>query len=99
MHGAWASRWTFIIAATGSAVGLGNMWKFPYVAGSNGGGAFVGYLSSMHSNDRSSRYDGGGDDRSTGRQSPINSMKDLIGEHHINEVGYLSVGWALLLGY
>ena len=41
MHGAWASRWTFIMAATGSAVGLGNMWKFPYVAGSNGGGAFV----------------------------------------------------------
>ncbi|MGK0446040.1 MAG: NSS family neurotransmitter:Na+ symporter, partial [Bermanella sp.] len=36
MHGAWASRWTFIMAATGSAVGLGNMWKFPYVAGSNG---------------------------------------------------------------
>ena len=41
MHGSWASRWTFIMAATGSAVGLGNMWKFPYVAGSNGGGAFV----------------------------------------------------------
>ena len=41
MHGAWVSRWTFIMAATGSAVGLGNMWKFPYVAGSNGGGAFV----------------------------------------------------------
>ena len=41
MHGTWASRWTFIMAATGSAVGLGNMWKFPYVAGNNGGGAFV----------------------------------------------------------
>ena len=41
MHGTWTSRWTFIMAATGSAVGLGNMWKFPYVAGSNGGGAFV----------------------------------------------------------
>ena len=27
MHGAWASRWTFIMAATGSAVGLGNIWK------------------------------------------------------------------------
>lgn len=40
-HGRWASRWTFIMAATGSAVGLGNIWKFPYVAGENGGGAFV----------------------------------------------------------
>lgn len=41
MHGIWASRWTFILAATGSAVGLGNIWKFPYITGENGGGAFV----------------------------------------------------------
>jgi NSS family neurotransmitter:Na+ symporter len=41
MHGAWSSRWAFILAATGSAVGLGNIWKFPYIAGENGGGAFV----------------------------------------------------------
>jgi NSS family neurotransmitter:Na+ symporter len=39
MH--WGSRLTFILAATGSAVGLGNIWKFPYMAGENGGGAFV----------------------------------------------------------
>ncbi len=41
VHGIWANRWTFILAATGSAVGLGNIWKFPYMAGENGGGAFV----------------------------------------------------------
>lgn len=41
MHGIWAGRWTFILAATGSAVGLGNLWKFPYITGENGGGAFV----------------------------------------------------------
>lgn len=40
-HETWNSRWTFILAATGSAVGLGNIWKFPYIAGENGGGAFV----------------------------------------------------------
>ena len=40
-HGAWIGRWTFILAATGSAVGLGNIWGFPYKAGTNGGGAFV----------------------------------------------------------
>lgn len=37
----WASRLGFILAAAGSAVGLGNIWKFPYMAGNNGGGLFV----------------------------------------------------------
>lgn len=41
IHGEWSSRWAFILAATGSAVGLGNIWKFPYITGENGGGAFV----------------------------------------------------------
>lgn len=37
----WASRLGFILAAAGSAIGLGNIWKFPYITGKNGGGAFV----------------------------------------------------------
>ena len=41
VRGFWASRWGFILAASGSAVGLGNIWKFPYITGQNGGGAFV----------------------------------------------------------
>ncbi|WP_026286919.1 sodium-dependent transporter [Gilvimarinus chinensis] len=40
-HAIWGRRGTFILAATGSAVGLGNIWKFPYIVGENGGGAFV----------------------------------------------------------
>jgi len=38
---AWTSRWTFIMATAGSAIGLGNIWKFPYMTGVNGGSAFV----------------------------------------------------------
>ena len=41
LHGHWSSKMAFILAVTGSAVGLGNIWKFPYIAGQNGGGAFV----------------------------------------------------------
>jgi NSS family neurotransmitter:Na+ symporter len=41
LHGHWSSRMAFILAVTGSAVGLGNIWRFPYVVGENGGGAFV----------------------------------------------------------
>lgn len=37
----WSSQKVFILAAVGSAVGLGNIWKFPYITGENGGGAFV----------------------------------------------------------
>jgi len=40
-RGNWTSRFGFILAAAGSAIGLGNIWRFPYTAGQYGGGAFV----------------------------------------------------------
>jgi len=40
-HAHWSSRFAFIMAAVGSAVGLGNLWRFPFMTGQNGGSAFV----------------------------------------------------------
>ncbi|MEE3003194.1 MAG: sodium-dependent transporter [Pseudomonadota bacterium] len=41
IHGQWSSKLIFVLSATGAAVGLGNIWKFPYEVTSNGGSAFV----------------------------------------------------------
>lgn len=40
-RGEWSSKLGFIFAAAGSAIGLGNIWRFPYIVGENGGAAFV----------------------------------------------------------
>ncbi len=40
-RGQWSGKLGFILAATGSAIGLGNLWKFPYITYENNGGAFV----------------------------------------------------------
>ena len=101
IHATWGSRWTFVLAATGSAVGLGNIWKFPYITGENGGGAFVlVYLGCilllgipvMVAEVMLGR---------SGRKSPINAMRDLTaaaGLHGIwNGIGWLGVVAGLLI--
>ncbi|MGI9571075.1 MAG: sodium-dependent transporter, partial [Desulfobulbia bacterium] len=104
IHGQWSSRWAFVLAATGSAVGLGNIWKFPYITGENGGGAFVlVYLVCiavigvpiMMAEIMLGRR---------GRQSPINTMQTLAIEAghnpHWKWLGWLGVvAGFLILSY
>ncbi len=93
IHGQWSGRWAFILAATGSAVGLGNIWKFPYITGENGGGAFVlVYLISiaavgvpiMIAEIMLGRR---------GRRSPINTMRHLALEER-SSPHWQYLGWA-----
>ena len=92
IHGQWSSRWIFILAATGSAVGLGNIWRFPYLTGENGGGAFVLIylfcvvmmgIPIMMAEILLGRR---------GRKSPVNTMHTLAAEEGLNSNWYL-LGW------
>ena len=92
----WQGNTTFILAASGSAVGLGNIWKFPYMVGSNGGSAFVLVylicilvigLPVMASEVLIGKY---------GRKSPINSLKVISTNFNISSAWkYLGVLGAL----
>lgn len=92
IHGLWRSRWLFILAASGSAVGLGNIWKFPYITGENGGGAFVlMYLVCialigvpvMLAEIMLGRL---------GRQSPINTMRAIAKDQGASAL-WSGIGW------
>jgi neurotransmitter:Na+ symporter, NSS family len=96
IHGQWSSRWVFILAATGSAVGLGNIWKFPYIAGENGGGAFVlVYLLCiacigiplMMAEIMIGRR---------GRQNPVNSLRSIAEEEN-KPAAWKYLGWSGVL--
>jgi NSS family neurotransmitter:Na+ symporter len=101
IHGEWSSRFAYILAATGSAVGLGNIWKFPYITGENGGGAFVlVYLGCvlaigipiMMAETMMGRR---------GRQSPINTLSTLSEEanasRHWHYLGWMGVVAGILI--
>ena len=88
----WKGNWTFVLAAAGAAVGLGNIWKFPYLAGESGGGAFVIVyllcilllgLPIMIAEIYIGRH---------GRKSPINSVRKIINDYGLNKF-WLILGW------
>ncbi|MBO6658070.1 MAG: sodium-dependent transporter [Pseudomonadales bacterium] len=92
VHGMWSSRLMFILAVAGSAVGLGNIWRFPYVAGENGGGVFVlayiGCIALIGIPIMIAEIVLG----RAGRQSPINTMRTLTARSE-GSSAWQAIGW------
>lgn len=92
IHGMWSSRLMFILAAAGSAVGLGNIWRFPYLTSDNGGGAFVlvylGCIAVVGLPILIAEVLIGRE----GRMSPINTLRKMAREHGTSR-GWVSIGW------
>ena len=96
-HGMWSSKMLFVLAAVGSAVGLGNIWKFPYMMADQGGGAFfliylicivvIGFPV-MAAEILVGRE---------GRMSPVNSILKLAQEHNRSK-SWSVMGWAGVVG-
>lgn len=93
----WSSRFAFLMAAIGSAVGLGNIWRFPYIAGENGGGAFIAIygltmlaiaLPILVAEIMLGRM---------GRLSPINTMRKLVAENRAARI-WMIIGWGGTIG-
>src|SRR6056297_700981 len=93
----WTGRVGFVLAAVGSAVGLGNIWRFPWMTAENGGSAFLvvylgivlavgvpGLLAEFVLGRRS-------------RKSPVGALRDLSGSRNWGHVGLLSVLAGLVL--
>ncbi len=95
----WRNRWTFMLAAAGSAIGLGNIWKFPYITGEYGGGAFVlVYLLCiavmgiplLMAETAIGRYS---------RLSPLNGMKKITGELGASRLWQVIAWMGMLSGF
>lgn len=93
LHGMWSSRLAFVLAATGSAVGLGNIWRFPYMASENGGGAFVllylGCILLLGLPILMSEILLG----RRGRRSPINTIREIARESGAHRAWQI-IGWS-----
>jgi NSS family neurotransmitter:Na+ symporter len=92
----WSSRSAFLLAAIGGAVGLGNLWRFPYVAGDNGGGGFVliylGFVFLLGLPLMAGEMLLG----RRGHRSAVNSIADLVKSENASAF-WKSIGWLSLL--
>lgn len=96
VHETWSSKSAFILAAVGAAVGLGNIWRFPFIAGQNGGGAFVlvyiGFVLLLGIPIITAELAMG----RRGQQSAVVTMSKLARENNRSQ-GWQVIGWLSIL--
>ncbi|MGH8247120.1 MAG: sodium-dependent transporter, partial [Gammaproteobacteria bacterium] len=95
-HENWSSRLAFLLAVLGAAIGLGSLWRFPYVAGANGGGAFVLiylFFSLVISVPLVMAELAIG---RMGQRSPVNTIRLLCAENHLGGI-WQGIGWLSIL--
>src|SRR5690625_3178558 len=91
----WGTRTGFLLAAVASAVGLGNIWRFPYIAGEYGGGAFLlVYLVCIFIIGLPTMIA----EFSIGKKGHLTLLSHFQKQHLLNR-GLLVVGWVLLLHF
>jgi len=92
----WSSRSAFLMASIGGAVGLGNLWRFPYIAGENGGGGFVliylGFVFLLGLPIMAGELLLG----RRGHRSPVSSIVHLVRQENASSFWH-SIGWLSLL--
>ncbi len=92
----WSSKPAFLLATIGGAVGLGNLWRFPYIAGDNGGGGFVliylGFVFLLGLPVMAGEMLLG----RRGHRSAVNSIADLVRREDARSF-WKSIGWLSLL--
>ena len=95
-HELWSSRFAFLLGTAGAAVGLGNLWRFPFIAGENGGGAFIFvYLlfvlllgvPIMIAEMMIGRHGGA---------SPVKTMGKIVADYSLNRA-WIGIGWLSIL--
>ena len=96
VHESWSSRSAFVLAAVGAAVGLGNIWRFPFIAGQNGGGAFVlvyvGFVLLLGIPIVTAELAMG----RRGGQSPVVTMSNLVHQEGCSKA-WQGIGWISIL--
>ncbi|MDX1480764.1 MAG: sodium-dependent transporter [Woeseiaceae bacterium] len=92
----WTSRPAFLLATIGGAVGLGNLWRFPFITGENGGGGFVliylGFVLLLALPELAGEMLLG----RRGHKSPINAINDIVRSENASPA-WKWIGWGSLL--